>query len=832
MSDGAGGAAGSAGDEQAPDGSGSTNGTGDAGATERPASAGGAGSDGRAGEQARLALPPNSGAPDDRTAAGRQAQGRQDEPGSAAWDGRAAQVPSLDDPDPDSAGAPGPGRDESPEYDRRASRIRLDVARGAQFRDAVAGNANYYKNSGAGSQQNSQGPQYNTFTYYYGAGQGRRAPGRVSVRELSHAAIVHVTSQSDRALRERLEHERVVFCVGAPGTGRTHSAIAALDHSTGYRRETSPVVVLDAARGFEKLASELEDGCGHLLDGSAAPWVEGLSEAQASQFRDALKNTGFLVILVGPENRGAPLAAAAVEHERPDLDRVAAYHLAARFLSEQTPPDKERLMRARKQARTVIDEACQADDDTRDWHANFTGSITASPAEAAHFADMIWEWVGIRPERPHSARYREQYCYRQAAGLIRDAADSPLRQSYALSAAVLDGLALNEVIDGARKLAARLGEVEGRAREQRKVFAQPFYRWLRHVNQIVPDHDEANDDDRSAGTVLVQMPSRELARTVVELAWREYDDAREPVLGWLKDLCERHHNVWVRIRAVQALAYIAAHDYGLIRQRVLNEWSAKDSRRVEHLVAAWLLEAMVLDGTSPDDVADLVRRWSRSPEPAKREVAVFAYGTVIAFKATQDATMGIRLSAALGDLGDLPDRMLCEMYALRLQGEVARDLGLAADGSAELSLTRQATEELAAWRQGYPATRLRAGRTLVRIAQVRRPGAGDADGPYDLLWLMAHDPNRVGASLRQLAELWLLACAPQSAGSAAWETLGDWARSCHEYPDLTDTFMALADEFEKAAANNKPRTRTNELGERLRVYRERWRKYINEGKRK
>jgi hypothetical protein len=821
VSDGAGGTAGSAGDEQALEGSGGTNGTGDAGAMELPASAGGAGSERRVGEQGRPALPPSSGAAD-----GSSAQGGQDESGSAAWDGRAPQVPSLDDADadPDSAGAPGSGRDESPEYDRQASRIRLDLARGVQFRDAVAGNVNYYKNYGSGSQQNSQGPQYNAFNYY-GAAQARRAPGRVSVRELEHAAIVHVRSQSDHALRGLLAQERVVFCVGAPGTGRTHSAITALDHGTGYGRRTSQVVVLDAARGFDKLASELEDGCGHLLDGSAAPWVEGLSEAQASQFRDALKNRGFLIILVGPENRGAPLAAPAVEHERPDLDRVAAYHLAARFLSEQTPPDKERLTRARSQARTVIDEACQADDATRDWHANFTGSVTASPAEATLFADMIWEWVGIRPERPHAERYRAQYCYRQAAGLIRDAADSPLRQSYALSAAVLDGLALNEVIDGARNLAARLGEVEGRAREQRKIFSQPFYRWLRHVNLVVPDH-EANDDDRSVGTVMVQMPSRELARTVVELAWREYDDAREPVLDWLKDLCEQHHNVWVRIRAVQALAYIAAHDYALIRQRVLNEWSAQDSRRVEHLVAAWLLEAMALDGTSPDDVTDLLKRWSRSPESAKREVAVLAYGTVIAFKAPQEAISGLRFSAIVPGLSNLPERMLLELYSLRVTREIGAVLATAPGDADELGLiglTKEVTEELALWSTLYPA-RARAGWALVWISRICRPVEGEADGPFDLLWLLAHAPERIGISVRQLARLWLLACSPESAGGAAWEMLGRWAQSCHEYPELTETFNRLADEFETAAKGS-------DLRGRLRVYRDRWRKYIKEGKR-
>ena len=194
------------------------------------------------------------------------------------------------------------------------------------------------------------------------------------------------------------------------------------------------------------------------------------------------------------------------------------------MLSEDSPPDRERLTQARAQARAVIEEACQADGKTRDWFEELTHASTAGPTEAVLFAGVIGDWDRRRkldPEAvPRVAESRGRHRYEQAAGLLRrnDAADSPLRQSFALSAAVLDGLALSEVIDGAAKLAALLAEVEHPGEPgQREVFAQPLVRWLRHVEMAAPKPGSGGRDS----TVLVKMPSRELARAVIELAWRE-----------------------------------------------------------------------------------------------------------------------------------------------------------------------------------------------------------------------------------------------------------------------------------------------------------------------
>jgi hypothetical protein len=288
---------------------------------------------------------------------------------------------------------------------------------------------------------------------------------------------------------------------------------------------------------------------------------------------------------------------------------------------------------------------------------------------------------------------------------------------------------------------------------------------------------------------------------VVELAWRQYDAARAPLLTWLMDLCERHRDPRVRIRAVQALAFIAVHDYALVKEKVLDTWSGDGSRAIEHLAASWLMEAMVLDGTSTENVREVLRRWSRSPNRSKRAVAVRAYGTAIASEEPDDAIQGIRISAVLPDLGSLPELALLQMYLL--------------------DLTREVTAELTLWMRGFPAMRVRAGRVLVLISQVRRGDPGESPRPYDLLWLLAHAPDRIGATLPQIAELWWLACSQESARSHAWRMIGRWSDNCRDFPELRDTFAMLIDKFEEAAD-------TDEIRSRLAVYRLWWKRNLSE----
>ena len=703
-------------------------------------------------------------------------------PDPGKWDGSAAGVPSSD-------GEAGSGdaerakvtdeKEESLDYDNRTSRrLRLEFEHVESVRD-IAGHDIHHN-------------------YHYDLGQEKQARGRISVPDLMRAARVHVPTLSDARLQQSVLEHQVVFACGRTGTGRRASAIVVLDRLTGKCRNTSKVAVLDAASGLADLRYRLEPGCGHLLDVSGETWVDTITDAQIAGAREALGSSGYLIILAEADSERS-LPGIVVDHEMPELAQVVVFQLAARLVPEGAIDTTA--------ARALVAEARRADDETMTWYEEITSSATAGPVEAALLAEAIWSWHDRRAAdssaMPRVSYFRSRRRYQQAADLLRrgDGTDSPIRQSYAIAAAALDGLAVSEVIEGAATLSALLAEVEHPgAPGQREIFAQPLARWLRHVELTALPAEQGNRD----GTVI-KMPSRELARIVIEVAWRNYDAARTPMLTWLKSLCQEHPNDRVRIRSVQALAVIAQHDYALIKERVLEVWSASD-RRIEHQAAAWLLEALVLEGTAAGKVMELLWRWSRSGDRGKRAIAVRACGTAVANHKRSDQERfdpikGVRFSAADPWLAALPELALYEMYAL--------------------GLTKEVTTELPLWMRGFPVMRVRAGRVLVRISRQRLTAAGKSPRPYDLLWRLAFSPNEVGISLAEVATLWHVACRHETSRGAAWQMLGLWAQSCRDYPELRRTFTQLADEFEKAAD-------TDELRSRLGVYRRRWAAYLDE----
>jgi hypothetical protein len=664
-------------------------------------------------------------------------------------------------------------REEALNYESHASEIRIDFATGGTYRD-VAGVIN---------------------NHYYTSGTLRgTSVGRVRVTKLEQVLAAHVETPSDEGLRSRLQAQHVVILLGAAGTGRGESALVALDELTGQSREVSRVVMLDAAGGLRAALGQFQPEHGHVLDASEAAWADTISEAQINQAREVLGDHGFLVIVADSDNMQIP--GHVVEHAHPDLEQVAAFQLAVRLVGGESP-DPRTLADARGRAHAIIAEA-RADAGTRQWHEEITGPTIVSPSEAVMFADAIWDWHGSKTgdssaiPRVEKFRFRRYYDEARTQLRHRGGMSSPVSQAYMISAAVLDGLALNEVVEGATELSRRFAQVESSNRE---IFVQPLARWIRPAEIEVLGIGK--------GTV-VRMPSRGLARSIVEAAWREYDCVRAPMLDWLLALCEEHPDELVRVRAVQTLAYIATDDYKVIEKKVLERWA--ESRSPErHVTASWLLEAIVRDGASSKSVLRLLRNWSRESDYKKRAIALRAYGTSIAQEASGDAIAAVRFSADMNQFSYLPELALREMYRLGMVTEVMA--------------------ELTSWPRSLPAARRRASRALVRIAYIRGNLQDGSEGSYHLLWLLSHDPDQVGASLTQITRLWQSACLDEQSAKDAWRVLCDWASSCAGDAEMSRTFITLADEFEKTAQDAKLRSRIG-------MYRRWWDRHLTEETRK
>lgn len=355
-----------------------------------------------------------------------------------------------------------------------------------------------------------------------------------------------------------------------------------------------------------------------------------------------------------------------------------------------------------------------------------------------------------------------------------DQTDAPLRQAYVIATAALDRMPVSAVADEARELAGLLHKAEGGSK-RRRLFAETLTHWMGHAElaTAVPE-----GGGRGPGVEIVRLPNRRLARTIVEVAWSDYDAAREPVRTWLVGICGEHQDPRVRVRAAQALGYIAIRDYAYIKSNVLNPWSESE-RAIEHQAAALLLEAAVVadgpDGPTRRRVERLLEDWSRRRQWQKRAIAVRAYGTGIGTRAPEAARAGIRFSAADPDFGLLPELALTELYA---------------GGQHRLAM-----REVDVWSNASPVIRERVGRALVLVSLVQKDDQPDG---YDLLWRMAHQPESAGLDLDTLGHLWRLACVQEGSSGAAWKMLGLWAKSSRRDPAQRDAFKRLADIFEEA----------------------------------
>lgn len=634
------------------------------------------------------------------------------------------------------------------------------------------------------------------YSYNYAAGGRGGARGPVSVSELARVALMHVPADSDATLREHCAAYRVVILRGRLESGRRSSAVSVLDALTGASREQSLVSVVEAATGLGGLAGRLAEGHGHLLDASGQDWLEEISEAQLGEIRGILEQKRGYLIVLATADASPPPHVTPVEHEPPDAAKVIRSHLAAYLASgtELTAADFTA-------AEALLRDALDADAEARQWEQELTrrSALRAmvAPAEAAHLAAAITEWAGQRdagqPSAPRIRHYRNLRLHGQVRALLGrgDQTDSPLRQAYVIATAALDHMPVSEVAGQARQLAVLLDKAEGGSK-RRRLFAETLTHWIGHAElaAAVPE-----GGGRSTGVEVVRLSSRRLARTIVEVAWSDYDAAREPVRTWLVGICGEHQDPRVRVRAAQALGYIAIRDYAYIKGNVLNPWSDSD-RAIEHQAAAWLLEAAVVadrpDGPMKKRVERLLEDWSRRRQWQKRAIAVRAYGTRIGTGAPQAARAGIRFSAADPDFGLLPELALTELYA---GGQY-----------------RLAMRELDLWSNASPVIRERVGRALVLVSLVRQD---EQPGRYDLLWRTAHQPASAGVDLDTLGRLWKIACVQEGSSGAAWKVLGLWAKSSRGDQTQRDAFRRLADIFEKAMDHRDHR-------ERVSVHRRQW----------
>lgn len=653
--------------------------------------------------------------------------------------------------------------------------------------------------------------------YHQHGGSERRSKQRVELDDLVKAEARYVYTGTEPELQRAFGRTRMCFLRVRAGDGGGTTALAMLDELTERNRQESRVRRLNPAGPHVRLTG-VEEGVGLLVDTLGTNWATRLQRSEADELANRLwERRSFMVVLVDA-NVGLPVADSVV-HTPPGAEEVFQRYLAflhADRLGGAVPSRKAVDVAMREDLPGLIKEIEGGPPEALEWYDAIRSPGTA-PREGVIFAQEWWNWRRLRAETGEGEDdppFPRRNLTEQARNLLRrkgSSDSSPVRQAYVIAAAVLDDVSMSDITDRAGRLAEGFSEIERPgAGTRREVFGEPFRSWLEQLSA---------GPSPSFGTDPVWRRQRELSRAVVEVAWSDYDVVRDPLRKWLVELCEQEDGVQ-RVRAVQALAVIAAQDYTQIRAKVLRNWS-KSVKNRHHECAAWLLEAMILFGVPAlQRVAEReLRSLSRSLRKSERAVALRAYGTRITNnEARLDAALeAVRESVGVlrGRYGQLIPQCLRDLYELGHRKPVLIFM---------VKLFRQLP---------FPLVQEQVARTTVRIARLRSGGQG-----HDLLRFVHTLPDRSSGkdsswgeddalSLADIAELWWYACDRVNTRTDAWRVLGRWHADCVAHPELMPTFDQLLDAMARV---DRPEQSTDGrwLRTRIGLYREFWKKKAEE----
>ncbi|WDZ90670.1 hypothetical protein [Nocardiopsis sp. HUAS JQ3] len=594
---------------------------------------------------------------------------------------------------------------------------------------------------------------------------------------------VHVDGGTLQLLTSAFANERVAVLHGEAGTGRTTSAIIALrsvDHD-------NPVIRVAPEKLLSELSAPGADASHYLVRSTrrAWPWeddemvrVKSLLETQHSH----------LVVVIDDEDVPARWRSLLVRHTAPEPLRVLRSHLAHHIGGEERE-DRAGALLDRVRVQTRIKDCLDS---------------IESPGEAARTAWFIKD----RSDREEPdwlkrlanllEKNRDEMLLQRARDLLRglDHRHAPVDQAYVISSAVLDGHTLTTVVSAAGDLAERLVRVEFGSRAQRR---RIFERRLDHRLPHVRLDEQTFEPDGGPPERTLRLRQPRLWSAVLDVAWTEYELSRGPFLEWLVHLCEMpSDDPRVRIDAAQAIGRIAAHDFAIVEKQVLKRWitTCEDSSADKFdpqlpLMAAWIIEMLVVEGSQIDRAFDLLERWMREGSPWKLLYALTAYGTSIAVRYPEKSFRAIDMAASeIGRSGMGRAFGSATGTAGRLDQFVESAVVEAFDGNSPRARA-MALEHLVTWHRDDQRPRLHrmAVRTLLKIAQLpTRCQDGSRGRDFALVeWLVAAvadpHPDTHGATpdtVQGVHDLWLDALRDNDDLSPAWTVLDDWE---HRYPD-------------------------------------------------
>jgi len=414
----------------------------------------------------------------------------------------------------------------------------------------------------------------------------------------------------------------------------------------------------------------------------------------------------------------------------------------------------------------------------------------ATRMEVAEFARHVFELTRRGTFDAESLRLRLHHgVAREVEGWFAGLSGTQLK-CLAIALALLDGLPYELVSASADALWYRLDPpppVDSLTVPPRDRFADNRTSRIAQLRaSLSPKQVDSRFGELPAELVSYQDPA--YPAQVLRLVWREYDDVRDDLLGWLRDL-GNHWSETTRIRAASAAGFISLGAFEQIYRSVLERWALSSSDRMRE-AAGYALREPARTTALKSQVLALVDGWATSESEALKETAARAYG------------------AAVGTL--MPDLALRELDRLATTDDggiaLAVSLSLAELVDADHMCVQPVLEQILRWgadgRGGRSATAELAFLVLASdlVHSVGEPDAGGTEWPL-LLYLAAKD-----SVLRALvASGWRGAINGRRVHAVAAKMLGLWAEGAEPHAEVRSALTLL---LATVAAGHSRSTRT------------------------
>ncbi|HKR52504.1 MAG TPA: hypothetical protein VJT72_23595 [Pseudonocardiaceae bacterium] len=460
-------------------------------------------------------------------------------------------------------------------------------------------------------------------THVYAAGVTRPDPGPVRSEELARIRASYVEVAGYETTLDMLRNRRLILLRGPAGTGRATTALHLLDELTNGR-----VFRLD--HGVEVhswQADDLETGRGYLHELPTSGATE-LTEVHLDRLSASLENKNCSCVLI-------------VGHNFPLTSAVAGY------VTNHSPPSFEQLLR-----RHVTWKMPAAEVEVRERLRSLADltEIRETLGPAPHVAEVV-DLAHLLVEHHQQTLSIDDVVARcatfidnEVAGWFDDVRDTPPDQSgeralrligYRIALATLNRTSQHLVAEAGEKLGRLLICTSDPLREPgRPVFAAEHHWWLEASRGHVEQSDVAFGD-ATVSVALAAYDKDRMPVAVLGQVWRRHHNARAPLLRWLNELAEDPQpDVWVR--AAQTAGLLCTLDFADVFHNLVDDWASDDDPR-RRMVAAYAIEQAARGPEAGDAVREVISRWKRSEDVARRWTASAALGRSLGPIAVQDA---------------------------------------------------------------------------------------------------------------------------------------------------------------------------------------------------